>query len=205
MWNKQGNIFNEHHAQVPVIDNQLDTYKIYYCTRNSEGKSIPMVISVSKKDPTKYLNPIKLDLKLGKPGSFDWAGIMPTEIITLKNGTKYLYYIGWSRRLDVPYHNNLGLAVSYDDGKTWEKYSNGPIFNTNYLEPGYVGTVNILVEDEVWKMWYLSCRNWIKDGSKMEPIYDIKYATSTDGINWIPTGKTCIPLKNNEGEYQLLE
>ena len=48
-------------------------------------------------------------------------------------------------------------------------------------------------------MWYLSCREWVEHKGIMEPIYDIKYATSQDGINWEPTNQTCIPLENNEG------
>lgn len=199
MWEKHGNIFNKHHSQVPVVDVCDNTYKIYYSTRNSEGKSIPMSINVFKRDFTKISNPIKLNLELGKPGSFDWSGMMPTDIITLGDGTKYLYYIGWSRRLDVPYHNNLGLAISKDNGGKWEKYSNGPIFHTSYKEPGYIGTIDILVEDGVWKMWYLSCREWVEFKGIMEPIYDIKYATSSNGIDWEPTNQTCIPLENNEG------
>ena len=55
---------------------------------------------------------------------------MPTEIITVNN-IKYLYYIGWSLRVDVPYHNNLGLAISHDNGNTWEKYSKGPVLSTS--------------------------------------------------------------------------
>jgi len=199
MWNKQGNIFNEHHSQVPVVDVYSDAFKIYYSTRNEQGKSIPMTISVFKDNPTQYLHPVKLNLELGKPGSFDWSGIMPTDIITLEDGTKYLYYIGWSRRLDVPYHNNLGLAISKDNGITWVKYSNGPVFHTSYKEPGYIGTVDILIEDGIWKMWYLSCREWVEHEGIMEPIYDIKYAISSNGIDWEPTNQTCIPLENNEG------
>ena len=61
MWNKQGNIFNEHHAQVPVVDVTPDTYKIYYCTRDDKGRSIPMTISSFKDDPSQYLHPIKLN------------------------------------------------------------------------------------------------------------------------------------------------
>lgn len=199
MWVKQGNIFNEHHAQVPVIDVYPDTYKIYYSTRNNDGKSTPMSISVVKNDPTQYLHPTPLNLELGKPGSFDWSGIMPTDIITLEDGTKYLYYIGWSRRIDVPYHNNLGLAISKDNGITWKKYSTGPIFHTSYKEPGYIGTVDILIEEGIWKMWYLSCREWVEYNGVMEPIYDIKYATSLNGIDWEPLNHICIPLENNEG------
>jgi hypothetical protein len=199
MWEKQGNIFNKHHAQVPVVDTYSDTFKIYYSTRNEQGKSIPMTISVFKDNLTQSSPPTKLNLELGKPGSFDWSGIMPTDILTLENNVKYLYYIGWSRRLDVPYHNNLGLAISNDNGITWKKYSTGPILHTSYKEPGYIGTVDILREDGIWKMWYLSCREWVEHEGRMEPTYDIKYAFSDNGIDWEPTNQTCIPLEKNEG------
>jgi hypothetical protein len=198
MWVKKGNIFNDHHSQVPVIDEYEDFYRIYYSTRIN-GKSNPMFIDVNKETPNKILKrsnePI---LKLGEKGSFDWAGIMPTEIITIGD-KKYLYYIGWSLRMDVPYHNNLGLAISVDNGETWEKVSKGPVLSTSYKEPGYIGTVSILIENGLWRMWYLSCLNWIESENGMEPTYDIKYATSTNGIDWEPTGIICIPLDGDEG------
>jgi hypothetical protein len=198
MWEKQGLIFDDHHSQVPVVDEYDDFYRIYYSTR-IEGKSNPFFIDVDKKNPKILLKKSdKPILNLGEKGSFDWAGIMPTEIVTIGN-KKFLYYIGWSLRLDVPYHNNLGLAISEDNGNTWNKFSIGPVLSTSYKEPGYVGTVNIIIEDGLWRMWYLSCLKWVKSDYGMEPTYDIKYATSTNGIDWVPTGITCIPLEGDEG------
>jgi hypothetical protein len=198
-WVKHGNIFNEHHAQLPVVDIYSDTYKIYYSTRNKNGCSIPMAISVFKNNLKQYLSPTKIDIPLGLPGMFDHYGVMPTDIITLENGVKYLYYIGWSLRIDVPYHNTLGLAISKDNGITWTKYADGPIFNSSYLEPGFIGTAKVFKENENWTMYYLSCRKWIKTKNKLEPTYDIKSATSNNGIDWTPTNKTIIPLEENEG------
>ena len=198
MWIKKNNIFNEHHSQVPVIDEYDNFYRIHYSTR-IDGKSNPMFIDVDKNNLSNIINKSeKPILSLGDRGSFDWAGIMPTEIITVNN-IKYLYYIGWSLRTDVPYHNNLGLAISRDNGNTWEKYSKGPVLSTSHLEPGYIGTVSILIEKNIWRMWYLSCLNWVESDLGMEPTYDIKYAESDDGINWKPLGITCIPLDNDEG------
>jgi hypothetical protein len=198
MWNKQKNIFDEHHAQLPVVDSGYqDVYRIYYSTR-IDKKSCPLYIDVCKKTYNVVDRAPKPILLHGNRGTFDWSGVMPTEIITYK-GVKYLYYIGWSQRLDVPYHNNLGLAVSNDDGKTWKKYSDGPVFHTSHKEPGYIGTVGILIENDVWKMWYLSCRNWIEYEGQQEPIYDIKYATSSNGIDWEPTNITAINLMGDEG------
>jgi hypothetical protein len=198
MWVKKGNIFNEHHAQVPVVDIINKNYRVYYSTKNNEGKSIPMVLEFSENMEI-VSTPKKVNIDLGKPGYFDWSGIMPTKIITLPNGIKYLYYIGWSQRIDVPYHNCIGLALSKDNGTTWEKFSDGPIFNTSHMEPGFIGSLDILIENKIWKMWYLSCRKWIEHDDKKEPVYDIKYAYSTNGIDWIPTNHTCINLHTGEG------
>ena len=57
---------------------------------------------------------------------------------------KYLYYIGWTNRLDVPYHNTIGLAISNNGGKTFKKFSTGPILGTSHREPGFVGTISVM-------------------------------------------------------------
>lgn len=200
MWIKQGNIFNEHHSQLPVVDTTYkDTYKIYYSTRDDRGRSIPMFINVFKNNLHQYLSPQKINLELGKPGMFDHYGIMPTDVVTLNKNIKYLYYIGWSLRKDVPYHNTLGLAISTDNGISWKKYSEGPIFNSCALEPGFIGTAKIIKKQKKWIMYYLSCREWISINNKLEPIYDIKIAISKNGIEWKPTNEIAIPLEKNEG------
>jgi hypothetical protein len=201
-WIKQGNIFNKHHAQVPVVDTYDAFYRIYYSTR-IEGKSHPMFIDVEK-NTFKIINESKEPIAPpGKPGSFDWAGVMPTEIINIGN-TKHLYYIGWSNRLDVPYHNNVGLMFSLDNGNTWAK-KEGPVLHTSSSEPGYVGTLAVIKNHIPWEDYskylgyYLSCRDWENIEGRMEPIYDIKLAYSEDLFSWEPQNKVCIPLKENEG------
>lgn len=198
MWEKIGNIYSASHAQVPVVLNKNYSWQIFYSNRVN-GKSLPNYIEIQKSNlqVTKQVtNPI---ISLGNRGTFDWAGIMPTSIITV-GSELFLYYIGWSLRKDVPYHNSLGLMISKDYGKTFKKFSEGPIFSTCRKEPGFVGTMYVLLDDGVFKGWYLSCRNWIETTeNNFEPIYDIKYAISNNGIDWEPTGQTCIKLKNNEG------
>lgn len=198
-WKKLGLIYPGQHSQLPVTEVLDDRIRIYYSTRDESGRSIPMSIDVDLENPLHQLNTTKsLGIDLGKPGSFDWSGIMPTKFI--KHGNlKMLYYIGWSRRVDVPYHNNLGLAISNDDGQTWQKFSSGPVFSTSKDEPGYIGTAEILTDGKTWKMWYLSCREWLSHEGIMEPIYDIKYAESLDGLDWKPIGNVQIPLVDPEG------
>lgn len=201
-WIKLGNIFEGHHAQVPVVDVQEDRWRIFYSTR-VEGKSRPYYIEVDRNDPAKVITPpTGVGVSLGDKGSFDWAGIMPTALVNVNTRTKYLYYIGWSVRADVPYHNSLGLMISEDAGLTYRKFSRGPVLSTSWREPGYVGTISILFnqEKQCYEGWYLSCEKWLDVGGKMEPTYDIKYATSIDGIDWLPSGKSCIALDHDNDE-----
>jgi len=201
-WSKLGNIFSGHHAQVPVIDIQEDRWRIFYSTR-IEGKSHPYYVEVCRYNPSIIITqPTRVNVELGDRGSFDWAGIMPTALVDIDQMTKYLYYIGWSVRSDVPYHNNLGLMISKDAGKTYQKFSRGPVLSTSWREPGYVGTISILHNRKrnLYVGWYLSCERWVEDDGKYEPIYNIKYATSLDGIDWIPTGNICIDLDHNKDE-----
>lgn len=198
MWEKQGLIFDKHHSQLPVVDEYSETYKVYYSTRDELGRSRPMFISIMKHDLKMFLHEIKIKVELGEKGEFDCDGIMPTSIITLEDGTKYLYYVGWNKREDVPYHNSLGLLISKDNGINWTKYSNKPIFDSTELDPGFIGTVEVIKMGNIYWMYYSSAV-WKDFDGKLEPVYDIKLATSIDGINWCPTGKIIIPLEENEG------
>jgi hypothetical protein len=194
MWEKKGNIFSKHWAQLPVVDTSYeDFWRIFYSQR-MDNKSYPMFIDVKKDNPTEIINESQSPIiVLGELGTFDQAGVMPTEIINYNN-KKYLYYIGWSNRKDVPYFNTIGLAISEDEGKTFKKFSTGPVFGSSYKEPGYTGTIKIMIENNIWRAWYLSCRKWQEINGIVEPFYDIKYAESTNGIDWEPHNKTCIHM-----------
>ena len=207
MWEKKGHIYNingefewnKSHAQVPVVDVLFDSIRIYYATRNVDGKSNVSFIEVDKNNPKKILFECTKPLfSLGNLGSFDDSGVMPSSIITVEN-RKYLYYIGWTTRQTVPFHNAIGLAISEDQGKTFEKISEGPIISVNYIEPYFSGTSYVLIDNGIFKMWYLSCIKWEVFEGKAEPIYNIKYAESFNGIDWKQTGKVAIELNEDEG------
>ncbi|RMA57969.1 hypothetical protein [Ulvibacter antarcticus] len=207
MWEKKGLIYavegnyewNKSHAQVPVVDVLSDRLRIYYATRNSEGKSNISFIEVEKENPQKIIFENNKPLfSFGNLGAFDDSGMMPSSIINV-GSKKYLYYIGWTTRQSVPYQNAVGLAVSEDDGATFHRISEGPIISINHIEPYFSGTSYVMFEAGLFKIWYLSCIKWELFEGKPEPIYNIKYAESLDGIKWNQTGKIAIPLLEDEG------
>ncbi|MEZ4972118.1 MAG: hypothetical protein R2820_02360 [Cyclobacteriaceae bacterium] len=207
-WIKKGLVYlpdgskswSKSHAQVPVVDfiDETNTIKVYFSTRDSKGRSLPDFIELDADDPFKIINynsePI---LDLGELGTFDDCGVMPSWIVNHSN-KKYLYYIGWNVRNTIPYHNSVGLAVSEDGGKTFSKYSNGPLWDRDHLEPHYSGTSCVLIENGIWKNWYLSCTEWRIINGRPEPRYHIKYAESTNGIDWMRKGDVAVDYLNRD-------
>lgn len=204
-WLKRGLVYcpegdrewNQTHAQVPTIDPfDAERWRIYYSARNAEGISQTSYIEVEAGHPKNILyihtEPI---LPLGPMGAFDDSGIMPSWVVN-HGGVKYLFYIGWTVRKSVPYHNSVCLAQSLDGGETFTKCGVGPLFGPTLNEPYFTGTSCVLVEDGVWKNWYLSTTKWETFDGKPEPFYHLKYAESEDGLHWNRNGTVAIDFKD---------
>lgn len=200
-WTKKGLIFAPQqqfswmvsHASIPVVDKiNDDVLRIYFSTRNKLGQSIPTFIDVEADNPKNIIRinntPI---LPLGKLGTFDDSGIMPSWITTHEN-KKYLFYIGWNPQVTVSYRLSIGLAISEDNGEAFFKLYDGPICDRGIEEPYFNTAPCVLIEAGIWKMWYISCTKWDVINGKPEPFYHVKYAESHDGVNWKRDGVVCI-------------
>jgi sucrose-6-phosphate hydrolase SacC (GH32 family) len=199
-WQKHGLVFGpsgnngwmQSHAQVPTPLVGDGFIRIYFSSRPEPNLSLTTFVDLDANDPARVLrlNPTPI-LEVGKPGTFDEHGIMPS--CAVKDGEKvFLYYSGWSRGASVPYTNSTGLAVSEDGGETFWKLSEGPILGKGIHDPYSATSPCVLKEDNVWHMWYCSGTGWLEIGGKYEHTYDIKYARSNDGINWSPQGTTTL-------------
>lgn len=179
-------------AQVPTVLTLTDRYRIYFSARDLQGKSFPLFIDVDKANPTKVIYCHKESI-LGQsnPGCFDEDGIMPG--FALHHDEKVLmYYSGWNAKISTPYHNATGLAESTDGGMTFVRTYEGPVMDRTPTEPQLAVTPTILIDNGVWKAWYISGIRWILDNGYYEPVYGIKYATSTDGVYWDRPPELCI-------------
>jgi hypothetical protein len=204
-WQKKGLIYapskrfewSQSHSQVPTVDCVSEKiWRIYYSTRDDQNKSNTSYIEVEAGNPSNilYEHDEKI-LPLGAPGTFDDCGIMPSWVVN-HGGIKYLFYIGWTTRCSVPYHNSIGLALSRDGGRTFEKAGEGPLFGPTLNEPFFTGTSCVLIEGDLWRIWYLSATKWEKIEDKYEPFYHLKYAESNDGLNWRRDGIVAIDYKD---------
>ncbi len=206
-WIKQGLIFcpdgqsswnSRQYAHVVCADNSdPNRFRLYYSARDELGRCQASFIDLNPDNLSEVIyvhnQPI---LEIGTPGTFDDCGIMPTWL--LQNGEeKWLFYIGWTVRNTIPYHNSLGLAISLD-GINFKKKFEGPIIGSIATEPYFNGSACFLKDGNKFKAWYLNCTHWIKDNDRMEPCYHIKYSESYDGINWQREGKVAIDYKDQE-------
>lgn len=203
MWHKKGvllsienyNDWMVSHACVPTaISIDENTIRIFYAPRNKNGKSIPTYFDVDANDPTKvkYIHN-KPILELGQLGTFDDDGIMPCSAVRISDSCIYLYYVGWNPSVSVPYRNAIGLAISNDNGQTFERAFQGAIVERSREEPFFTASPYVIKEVDKWHLWYASSTGFVVVDDKPEPLYEIKYAHSTDGINWMRTNITCIP------------
>jgi len=200
-WIKKGVIFYPNgdipemmtHAALPFAEITVNnTIRIYFSSRNRFGQSLPFYLEVNLHNPQEIVslerNPM---FTLGELGTFDDNGIMPSCVLT-NQGRKFLYYIGWNPQVTVPYRLSIGLAISDDFGKTFRKFNKGPICDRSINEPYFNTAPFVLIENNLWRMWYISCTEWIIINNRPEPKYHVKYAESLDGITWEKKGIICI-------------
>lgn len=191
IWKKLGLVFGPSefssfstHAQVPtpfILDNII---RVYYAARNKDNKSFTTFVDLDINNPKKIIyNHKKPVIDFGKVGTFDDEGVMPSFVLK-KDDSLWMYYSGWNQRVTIPYHNSTGLAQSVDSGLTFTRLFEGPVIDRTPLEPYLAVTPTILQEKDQMKMWYISGLRWELVEGKYEPVYVIKDAQSTNGINW---------------------
>lgn len=209
MWTQQGLIFqpsgdfpwSKTHAQVPSCLILEDRLRLYFATRDAQGRSRTSFIDVDKKNPSQILyihdKPV---MELGLPGAHDEDGVMVGCVLTV-NEEIWMYYTGWSKGVTVPYRVSVGLAISRDGGLTFKRAFTGPVVDRTSHEAYMTMSPYVLWDQNKWRMWYGSGTGWVRVDDKQEPLYIIKEASSADGLTWQQDNITSIaplhPLEAN--------
>lgn len=218
-WKKLGQIFNlsEHlisgkyigFAQSPqsLVFNSF--VRIYFSTRSvdASGKYLSHVAFVDFDKQFRCIQQTSSDvvIPLGGMGCFDQHGIFPCNV--MRDGDRVLAYTtGWNRRVSVSTDAAIGLAVSIDNGLTFQKTGQGPVLSASLHEPFLVGDAFVQKFDDTYHMWYIFGIRWVPgtNGAPPDRVYKIAHATSCDGIAWSKEGRLIINDKLNPDECQAL-
>jgi hypothetical protein len=218
-WKKLGLLFNptEHtlpnrcveFAQSPQTLVLANKVRVYFSTRerDSVGKYLSHVAYADFSRDMRRLLAVSNEevLPLGGRGCFDEHGIFPINV--LRDGDRVLAYTtGWNRKVSVSADASIGLAISHDDGDTFQRYGNGPLLTATLHEPFLVGDAFVQRFDDSYHMWYIYGTKWQKFTETEPPdrVYKIAHAISPDGFNWRRDGQQIISDRLNADECQAL-
>jgi len=185
-----------HKPSVLLLDDRR--LRIYFGTRDRQNQTRTTFIDVDPAQPCNVLyvhdRPV---LDLGKLGTFDDSGANVSCLVR-HHDLVYMYYVGWNPGLTVSTRNAIGVAVSADNGQTFQRLYDGPILDRTALEPYYISTPYVVVEEGRWRMWYASGTQWRLIDGKPEICYHIKYAESKDGLHWDRPNTSCIVPRDDD-------
>ncbi|HEV2613561.1 MAG TPA: hypothetical protein VGV92_02505 [Gammaproteobacteria bacterium] len=200
-WHKIGKIFDPTQHTLPnhcvqfaqspqtlVFDNFV---RIYFSTRSIDINNGKYLSHIAFVDIQKNLRDIirvseQTVIPLGHLGCFDEHGIFPMNV--LRHGdVVYGYTCGWNRRVSVSVDTAIGLAISHDQGNTFQRIGDGPVLAASLHEPCLVGDGFVKIIEGIFHMWYIFGTGWKKYDADSPPdrTYKIGHATSVDGIHWV--------------------
>lgn len=221
-WQKLGQVFEvaKHRlpagciafAQSPHPVVCEDFVRVYFSTRAVDPSNGKFISEVAYADFLHDFSEVfrvseQAVITRGGLGCFDEHGIFPMNVI--RNGQElWGYTCGWSRRVAVSVETGIGLAISRDGGRNFERLGDGPVLTSSLREPFLVGDGFVLKEANTFHMWYIFGTGWrtFVDGGVPERTYKIGHAISCDGVVWDKPseGTAIIPDRIGVAESQAL-
>jgi len=180
------------HAAAPIVERISDrAVHVYFTARDEAGRSHigagELNLDRLSEGLRAFPDPV---LRPGHPGAFDESGVTTSSIV-VREGKRFLYYTGWTQGMTVPFYFYAGLAVAQGDG-SFVRVSRAPILERSEVDPFLTASPWVLVEDGLWRMWYVSGVRWDTTPRGPKHLYNIKYAESRNGVDWTRLGRVCV-------------
>ena len=173
-WRKLGKIFDPTQHTLPAGCKEFaqspqalvfdDFVRIFFSTRSRDLANGKFLSHVACVDFRKNLRDIirvvpEPVIALGELGCFDEHGIFPLNV--MRHGDLvYGYTCGWSRRVSVSVDTAIGLAISRDDGLSFDRIGRLARSWPPLREPCLVGDAFVKVIEGVFHMWYIFGTGW---------------------------------------------
>jgi hypothetical protein len=167
------------------------------CDKNYIGR--PYYVDLDARDPRQTLSvspgPV---MDVGASPSFDEHGVVPVHILRARDGRLLMYYSGFQRFPDIRYKIFAGLAVSHNDGESFQRVQTAPLLGSSNEESLFRCAPFVIESDNGYRMWYIAGSSWETVRGKQVPRYSLKYIESHDGIEWPNEGRPCLELQQDE-------
>jgi hypothetical protein len=198
-WKKVGLIFDpkrdaswiSSHAcpPVPIMREDGGTCRVFFAGRDADNRSHISWFDIDLNDPLKGVH--SNDRYLAAPGPlghFDDHGIYASSVVRLRDRLR-IYTIGWSPGVRKPlFYASIGVIETTDFGMTYDARSIVPVLSRSVYDPCHVTGPFVLLENDIWRMWYVSGMRWVQTECGLKSYYNVKYAESADGTEWTRRG-----------------
>lgn len=185
------------HAMIPTplqVDER--TIRVYVTFRDEQGIGRPGYVDVSAFDPTRVLDVSEHPLlDVGMPGTFDENGVLCCSVVRVGQDRIRMYYAGFELGTKIRYRLLTGVAESRDAGRSFERLTRVPVLERSEEELFFRGGACCLIENGRYRLWYVGGNRWLDINGKAMPVYDIRYAESTNGLDWPAAGSVQIAIK----------
>jgi len=198
-WQKLGRIFQpsgeldwaRSHAANPIAEHVAgDVFRIYFSSRDTKNRSSIGYVVVDMSANGRILEvPSEPVLGPGDLGMFDDCGVSIGCILHIGDA-RYLYYMGWNLSVTVPWKNAIGLAVSESADGPFQRVSRFPMMPLDETDPYTISYPWVMLDGNRYRMWYGSNLRWGPE--KKDMLHVIKYAESSDAVNWEKQGRILI-------------
>ena len=194
-WRKLGLLFvaegqndwmRSHAAHPQALHLGASIYRIFFSTRDREGRSHIAYLDVDIENPKHILSlseePV---LSPGPVGLFDDSGVIPSCVVEIPSGLA-IYYWGCSLAVTTPFNAFLGLAFLNSDRDSASRLSSAPLMDRTANDPysNGAGFVCAGQSGTGFHLWF-ERQEWSEDtSSPKRNSVGIKHATSLDGKTW---------------------
>ncbi len=206
-WQKKGLIFApdgrmpwaQHTALTPTpFRLSQKVIRVFAGFRDDQGVSRIGFVDVDAFNPNKVLGVSdKPVLGTGKAGCFDDNGVILGDVIRHENKV-LMYYVGFQLVANVKFLAFTGLAVSHDDGHTFERHGSAPVMDRSNEGLCIRAVHSAIYDNGIWKIWYGVGSSWSKINGADFPQYTTNYIESHDGILFPEEGTVCLSFKDDE-------
>lgn len=207
-WQKKGVVWQpdgsqwwaSSHASCPTPHLRKDgVLRLYLQCRDENNVGRIAYVDVDPENPMCVLGEAKAPvLDVGAPGAFDDNGVFPTSVVRAKDGSLLMYYVGFELCHHIRYRLLTGVAISKDDGDSFQRLKSTPILERSNQEMHFRCGPFVLPTPSGYEMWYVAGSAWEKIKGKLMPVYDIRYMTSSDGITWPSQGQVVLAVDSRE-------
>lgn len=207
-WEKKGIVFKAaEHGALWMKNSALtptpfklndEIIRIYAGFRDDAGVSRIGYVDVRADQPQTIVAVSKTPvIELGRDGCFDDNGMILGDVIQGPEGI-YMFYVGFQLVAKAKFLAFSGLALSKDNGETFNRISEAPILGRSGGQTIIGAIHSVRYENKRWRIWYASGNDWEYINGKPFPQYHIRYTETDDLLNIPRSGSICVDVEGTE-------